>query len=70
MYEAAGTQVKKMIDIIHRSYDRVLRLETIAGLLGYSSAYLGKVFKHATGENFNTYLGKVLQNLCGSNRVI
>jgi two-component system response regulator YesN len=47
-----------------------LRLETIAGLPGYSSAYLGKVFKHATGENFNTYLGKVLQNLCGSNRVI
>jgi two-component system response regulator YesN len=55
----AGTQVKKMIDIIHRHYDRSLKLETIAGLLGYSSAYLGKVFKHATGENFNTYLDKV-----------
>jgi two-component system response regulator YesN len=55
----AETQVKKMIDIIHRHYDRSLRLETIAELLGYSSAYLGKVFKHATGENFNTYLDKV-----------
>jgi two-component system response regulator YesN len=54
-----ATQVKKMIDIIHRHYDRNLKLETIAGLLGYSSAYLGKVFKQATGENFNTYLDKV-----------
>jgi len=53
------TQVKKMIDIIHRHYDRSLKLETIAGLLGYSSAYLGKLFKHKTGENFNTYLDKV-----------
>jgi two-component system response regulator YesN len=53
------TQVKKMIDIIHRHYDRSLKLETIAGLLNYSSAYLGKVFKHKTGENFNTYLDKV-----------
>lgn len=55
----AETQVKKMIDIIHRHYDRSLRLETIAELLNYSSAYLGKVFKHKTGENFNTYLDKV-----------
>lgn len=51
--------LKKMIDFIHRHYADNLRLETLAGLLNYSSAYLGQLFKNKTGEYFNTYLDRV-----------
>lgn len=50
---------KKMIDFIQRHYGDNLRLETLAGLLNYSTAYLGQMFKSRTGEYFNTYLDKV-----------
>ncbi|GMK39173.1 DNA-binding response regulator [Paenibacillus sp. CCS19] len=50
---------KKMIDFIHKHYADNLKLETLAGLLNYSSAYLGQLFKNRTGEYFNTYLDKV-----------
>jgi len=59
--ESVGTdnQVKKMIDLIQRNYRENLRLEKLAELLNYNSAYLGKLFKLETGEHFNTYLDKV-----------
>ncbi|MBD3922295.1 response regulator transcription factor [Paenibacillus sp. PR3] len=50
---------KKMIDFIHKHYADNLKLETLAGLLSYSTAYLGQLFKNRTGEYFNTYLDKV-----------
>jgi len=46
-------------DIIHyirHNYQNDLKLETIAGLFGYNSSYLGKMFKEKTGKNFNNYL--------------
>ncbi|MBM7564154.1 response regulator transcription factor [Paenibacillus sacheonensis] len=52
-------QIKKMIDLIQRSYDENLKLETLAEVFNYNSAYLGKLFKSETGEYFNTYLDKV-----------
>lgn len=56
---AGGRQMKKMIDMIRRNYRENLKLEALAELFGYSSAYLGKLFKQTTGESFNTYLDKV-----------
>jgi two-component system, response regulator YesN len=51
--------IKKMIDLIHRNYYENLKLDTLADVFNYNSAYLGKLFKNATGEHFNTYLDKV-----------
>ena len=60
-FEVSGEekQVKKMINYIQRNYQENLKLETLAEMLNYNSAYLGKLFKNATGEYFNTYLDKV-----------
>jgi two-component system response regulator YesN len=57
----AGTdmQIKRMIDLIHRNYRENLKLEKLAEIFNYNSAYLGKLFKQVTGEHFNTYLDKV-----------
>ncbi|PNQ82761.1 response regulator transcription factor [Paenibacillus sp. F4] len=52
-------EFKKMIDFIHSHYTDNLKLETLAGLLNYSTAYLGQLFKNKTGEYFNTYLDRV-----------
>ncbi len=59
--ETPGTdkQIKKMIDLIQRNYQENLKLDTLADVFNYNSAYLGKLFKNATGEYFNTYLDKV-----------
>ncbi|WP_239614291.1 response regulator transcription factor [Cohnella mopanensis] len=59
--ENSGTdkQIKRMIDVIHRNYGENLKLEKLAELFNYNSAYLGKLFRQATGEHFNTYLDKV-----------
>lgn len=57
--QTADILVKKMLDFIHRHFHDPLKLETMAELFHYNSAYLGKLFKAHTGENFNTYLHKV-----------
>lgn len=51
--------MKRMLDLIHRHYDENLKLETLADVFTYSSAYLGKLFKNSTGSSFNTYLDKI-----------
>lgn len=53
------SQMKKMTDLIHARYSENLKLETLAGIFNYNSAYLGKLFKSHTGEYFNTYVDKV-----------
>jgi two-component system response regulator YesN len=58
-YGGTEKQIKKMIDLIGRNYYENLKLETLAEVFNYNSAYLGKLFKNATGEYFNTYLDKV-----------
>ena len=47
------------MDLIQRNYNENLKLETLASVFNYNSAYLGKMFKNTTGEYFNTYLDKV-----------
>ncbi len=41
---------------IDHNYHNNIKLETIAPLFGYNSAYLGKIFNKATGESFNSYV--------------
>lgn len=52
-------EIKKMIGFIHKHYAEDLKLSTLAGLLNYSTPYLGQLFRNKTGEYFNTYLDKV-----------
>ncbi|MFS0775374.1 response regulator transcription factor [Neobacillus sp. 3P2-tot-E-2] len=52
-------QLKKLVDFIHRNYQENLKLESLARVFDYNSAYLGKIFKNHTGEYFNTYLDMV-----------
>lgn len=56
---SSHSQIAKMIDLINRNYRENLKLEKLAELFNYNSAYLGKLFKSETGEHFNTYLDKV-----------
>lgn len=51
-----------MNDILHyinHNYMDNLKLETLAPLFGYNSAYLGKIFTKKVGESFNSYLDRV-----------
>ncbi|MEK4047837.1 response regulator transcription factor [Paenibacillus sp. FSL H8-0048] len=51
--------IKRMVDLIHRHYDENLKLEALADVFTYSSAYLGKLFKNTMGCSFNTYLDTI-----------
>lgn len=55
----ANNIVKKMGIFIQKNYSKDLKLEAMAKMFGYNSAYLGKAYKKATGESFNTTLDKV-----------
>jgi two-component system response regulator YesN len=44
---------------IQHNLNEQLKLEKIAPLFGYNSAYLGKIFKQNVGESFNTYVDRV-----------
>lgn len=54
--------MKKIIDYIERKYNKDIKLEGIAKLFNYNSAYLGKLFKNSTGMYFNTYLDNIRMN--------
>lgn len=41
---------------IDHNYQNNIKLESIAPLFGYNSAYLGKIFTRAVGESFNSYI--------------
>ncbi len=51
--------MERVVQYIKANYNRELRLEILAGIFGYNSAYLGKVFHQYTGENFNNYLDRI-----------
>lgn len=51
--------MERVVQYIKANYNRELRLEMLAGIFGYNSAYLGKVFHQYTGENFNNYLDEI-----------
>ncbi|MDR0197049.1 MAG: response regulator [Oscillospiraceae bacterium] len=48
--------MERVVQYIKANYAQELKLEMLAGIFGYNSAYLGKVFHQYTGENFNNYL--------------
>lgn len=51
--------MEKVVQYVRANYNRELRLEMLANIFGYNSAYLGKVFHQYTGENFNNYLDEI-----------
>lgn len=55
----ASQLVQKMLDLLETRYAENLKLETLADIFHYNSAYLGKLFRSKTGEYFNTALDKV-----------
>ncbi|MBQ5312248.1 MAG: response regulator, partial [Oscillospiraceae bacterium] len=57
--KSTKSNMERVVQYIKSNYDRELRLEMLAGIFGYNSAYLGKVFHQYTGENFNNYLDNI-----------
>ncbi|MCI7766595.1 MAG: response regulator transcription factor [Oscillospiraceae bacterium] len=53
------SNMERVVQYIRANYNHELRLEMLAGIFGYNSAYLGKVFHQYTGENFNNYLDEI-----------
>lgn len=51
--------IKRLLNLIHRHYVENLKLDTLAEVFSYNSAYLGKLFKSSTGLSFNSYHDKV-----------
>lgn len=41
---------------IDHNFKNNIKLDTIAPLFGYNSAYLGKIFNKSVGESFNSYI--------------
>ena len=50
------TILDDVIFYIDHNYRDNIKLETIAPLFGYNSAYLGKIFNKTVGESFNSYV--------------
>lgn len=51
--------VKRVLAYMERNYIQDLKLEDIAKIFSYNSAYLGKVFKKTTGHSFNNVLNHI-----------
>lgn len=50
------TVLDDILYYIDHNYQNNIKLESIAPLFGYNSAYLGKIFNKSTGESFNSYV--------------
>lgn len=48
--------VKRMIAYMEKNYNKDIKLEAIAKMFNYNSAYLGKIFKRQRGDSFNNTL--------------
>jgi two-component system response regulator YesN len=49
--------VEEIQQFVHEQYaEHSLSLEAVAGKVGFSSGYIGKLFKHMTGTSFNDYV--------------
>ncbi len=51
--------VKRMLHYIDSHYQENISLKTISFLLNVNTAYLGRVFKNATGQSFSNYLNNL-----------
>lgn len=52
----AGNIIRRVYYYMEKNYDKDLKLETIARIFNYNSAYLGKLFRKEMGESFNNAL--------------
>lgn len=50
------TVLDDVIYYIDHNYEKNIKLESIAPLFGYNSAYLGKIFNKHLGKSFNSYV--------------
>jgi two-component system response regulator YesN len=51
--------IERILNYIEKNYYKNLKLETLAEIFNYNSAYLGKMFKSYTSNHFNDYLNIV-----------
>ena len=54
--EGIGSVIRRVYYCMEKNYDKDLKLEGIAKLFNYNSAYLGKRFQKEMGESFNNSL--------------
>jgi two-component system response regulator YesN len=54
--------IDDIIYYIDHNYQNNIKLESIAPLFGYNSAYLGKIFSKTVGNNFNCYVDYIRIN--------
>ena len=54
-----NSSIKRVVKYVEKNYYKDLKLENLAEIFNYNSAYLGKIFKSYAGESFNTYLDKI-----------
>lgn len=54
--------IDDIIYYIDHNYQNNIKLESIAPLFGYNSAYLGKIFSKTVGINFNSYVDYIRIN--------
>ncbi len=63
MSNIGGTSRDSVLDdifyYIDHNFSESIKLESLAPLFGYNSAYLGKIFKKAAGMSFNSYVDKL-----------
>ena len=57
--ESRKNPCQRICQYIDRNYSSPLQLTAMADLLGYNSAYLGKLFSREMGESFHSYVDKV-----------
>ena len=50
------TILDEVLYYIYNNFTTNIKLESLAPLFGYNSAYLGKIFHKAMGKSFNTYV--------------
>lgn len=55
----AENVIKRVHAYVEKNYHKDLKLEGIAKIFNYNSAYLGKLFKKEMGENFNNFLDHI-----------
>lgn len=51
--------IKRLNAYLEKNYSKDIKLETLAKIFNYNSAYLGKIFKKEMGESFNNVLDKI-----------
>ena len=57
--DGSGNTIRRVYHYMEMNYDKDLKLESIARVFNYNSAYLGKLFRKETGDSFNNALDMI-----------